>query len=49
MVLLFNLYLDNTRWFLTEYSDEDDVLRCTSVDFEIVLKEIYERVEFQET
>jgi hypothetical protein len=29
-----------------EYHHPDDILRCTSVDFQIPLREIYQKVEF---
>jgi Uma2 family endonuclease len=35
------------KWALTEYKNTDDILRCTSVDFQIPLREIYDRVEFE--
>lgn len=35
------------EWVLTEYDGADAVLRCTSVDFQIVLREIYHKVEFE--
>jgi Uma2 family endonuclease len=35
------------KWALTEYKNADDILRCSCVDFQIPLREIYERVEFE--
>ena len=36
----------NEQWMLTEFSRPDDVVRLTSIDCELPLREIYERVEF---
>jgi len=41
-------YLDeNRKWASTEYRREDNVLKFSSVDFQITLRELYERVEFK--
>lgn len=34
------------KWVLTEYNQESDVLRFSSIDFQIPVQEIYHRVEF---
>lgn len=34
------------KWVLTEYNAPDDVLKLTKVDFEMPLRDIYQRVEF---
>lgn len=34
------------QWVLQEYHDANAVLRCTSVDFQISLREVYAKVEF---
>lgn len=36
----------NEQWTLTEFSRPDDVVRLTSINCELPLREIYERVEF---
>jgi Uma2 family endonuclease len=36
-----------SRWFLREYNNPDAVLRCASVDFQIPLREIYTKVDFE--
>lgn len=41
----FSLGADG-KWKLTKYN-EDNVLHCTSVDFQIPLREIYNKVEFE--
>ena len=43
----FSLGADG-KWVLTEYFHADDILRCASVDFQIPLREVYDRVEFAE-
>lgn len=35
------------KWIFTEYREAGNVLKLTSVDFQIVLQELYERVEFK--
>jgi Uma2 family endonuclease len=35
------------RWFLREYNDPNAILHCASVDFQIPLREIYTKVEFE--
>jgi len=35
------------KWVLTEYDDPDDVLKLTKVDFEMPLRDIYQRVEWR--
>lgn len=35
------------KWVLTEHHHPDEDLRCTSVDFQIPLREIYAKVEFE--
>jgi Uma2 family endonuclease len=35
------------KWVLTEHDDANAVLRCTSVKFQIRLREIYNKVEFE--
>jgi Uma2 family endonuclease len=42
----FSLGADG-KWALTEHKNADDILRCTSVDFQIPLREIYSEVEFE--
>ncbi|MGK7929653.1 MAG: Uma2 family endonuclease [Spirulina sp.] len=37
---------EDGRWLLTEYLEENDVLKLESVDFEISLKDLYKRVNF---
>jgi Uma2 family endonuclease len=37
----------NSKWELTEYDSEDSVLTLESVEFQIPLKEIYERINFE--
>ena len=36
----------NEQWILTEFSSPDDVVRLTSIDCELPLREIYAKVEF---
>lgn len=38
---------DGGKWILGGCDGVDDVLRCTSVDFQIPLREIYDQVEFE--
>lgn len=33
------------KWVLTEYDNPDDILKLTKIDFQISLREIYQRVE----
>jgi Uma2 family endonuclease len=41
-------YLESPgKWIFTEYREADNVLKLVSVDFQVVLKELYERVEFK--
>lgn len=35
------------KWVLTEYDDPDDVLKLTKVDFQMPLRDIYQRVEWE--
>jgi Uma2 family endonuclease len=35
------------KWYLTEYKQESDILRFSSIEFEISLQKIYSRVEFE--
>ena len=35
------------KWILTDYDDADSVLQCTSIDFQMPLREIYQRVDFE--
>jgi Uma2 family endonuclease len=35
------------KWLLTEYESEDAVIRLSSIDLEISLKDIYKRVNFE--
>lgn len=37
------------KWTLTEYDDLDAVLKLTKIDFQISLRDIYQRVEFGES
>ncbi|HLO50866.1 MAG TPA: Uma2 family endonuclease, partial [Kamptonema sp.] len=37
----------NSKWELTEYDSEESVLTLESVEFQIPLKEIYERINFE--
>jgi Uma2 family endonuclease len=37
------------RWFLTEYESEETILELSSIEFQINLKEIYEKVNFADT
>jgi Uma2 family endonuclease len=38
-----------SQWFLTEYDSADAVLALSSLDFQITLRDIYERVNFEES
>jgi hypothetical protein len=35
------------KWVLTEYDDLDDVLKLSKVDFQMPLRDIYQRVEWE--
>jgi Uma2 family endonuclease len=37
----------NGKWVLTEYDSEESILTLESVEFQIPLKEIYERINFE--
>jgi Uma2 family endonuclease len=37
------------KWVLTEYDSADSVLALSSLDFQITLRDIYERVNFEES
>jgi Uma2 family endonuclease len=37
------------RWFLTEYESEETILELSSIEFQINLKEIYEKVNFTDS
>ena len=37
------------KWVLTEYESSDSVLAMTSIDFQIVLSDVYEQVNFEMT
>jgi len=37
----------NGKWVLTEYDSEDSVLTLESVEFQMPLREIYERINFE--
>lgn len=37
----------NSKWELTEYDSEESVLILESIDFQITLKDIYERINFE--
>lgn len=37
----------NRKWELTEYDSEESVLILESIDFQITLKDIYERINFE--
>lgn len=37
----------NSKWVLTEYDSEESVLTLESVEFQIPLREIYERIKFE--
>ena len=39
---------DNNRWIFTEYEDEDGTISLASVPFEIVLADIYDKVDFED-
>lgn len=41
--------LEDGRWLLTEYNNEDQRLKLETMDFTISLKDLYKRVEFPET
>lgn len=35
------------KWILTEYDDGDAILSCTSVNFQVPLKDVYDKVELE--
>jgi Uma2 family endonuclease len=37
------------RWLLTEYESEETIIELSSIEFQINLKEIYEKVNFADT
>ncbi|MFB2975406.1 Uma2 family endonuclease [Microseira sp. BLCC-F43] len=39
---------DNNRWIFTEYEDEDETISLAAVPFEIVLADIYDKVDFED-
>nr|WP_226589784.1 Uma2 family endonuclease [Microseira wollei] len=39
---------DNNRWIFTEYEDENATISLASVPFEIVLADIYDKVDFED-
>ncbi len=39
---------DNNRWIFTEYEDENETISLASVPFEIVLADIYDKVDFED-
>ncbi len=39
---------DNNRWIFTEYEDEDGTISLASVAFEIMLADIYDKVDFED-
>lgn len=39
--------LDDGRWILQEFTSSDDVLTITSIDFEISLQQIYQKVTWE--
>jgi Uma2 family endonuclease len=39
---------DSNRWIFTEYEDEDGAISLASVPFEIVLADIYDKVDFED-
>ena len=39
---------DNNRWIFTEYEDENETISLASVPFEIVLADIYDKVNFED-
>jgi len=39
--------LDDGRWILQEFSNIDDILTITSIDFEISLQQIYQKVTWE--
>jgi hypothetical protein len=38
----------NNRWIFTEYEDEDGTISLASVPFEIMLADIYDKVDFED-
>jgi len=43
-----HFYLESKKkWIYTDYSNENDILKFNDIDFQISLKDIYNRVEFK--
>jgi Uma2 family endonuclease len=43
-----HFYLESKgKWIFTDYSNENDILKFNKIDFEISLKDAYDRVEFK--
>ena len=41
-----HFYLENKgKWIYSDYSDMNDVLKCHNIEFEISIKDIYNRVD----
>ncbi len=38
--------IDNNRWIFTEYNNADETISLNSIPFEIVLADIYDRIDF---
>lgn len=51
----YSLYIEQytktveQQWLLTEYEQEDATLSLAAIDFQIALRDIYERIDFQST
>ena len=41
--------MEDNKWLLSEYENEDAVINLATVDFEIELSEIYTGVNFSDT
>jgi hypothetical protein len=39
---------DNNRWVFSEYDDSEQIISLESIDFEISLIDIYDKVNFNE-
>jgi len=43
-----HFYLESKeKWIFTDYSNEKDILKFNKIDFQISLKDVYDRVEFK--
>lgn len=38
---------DAGKWVLTEYNSNDNILKFSKIDFQLPVKDIYNRVEFE--